>query len=116
MTKSSVDLLTRRRLPTESRTHGGSKIGSWWTPELVAYALDAFHRKHLRIPTAREFRRGVEELPSLSTICRLYGSVGRMLRFHGYRVRPTGGQPGRRCNLDRDARGLFLPKSPAVEE
>lgn len=105
----------RRRLPTESRNHGGSKIGSWWTHELVGYALDNFHRKHLRTPTVRELRGGIEELPSFATICLLYGSVGRMLRFHGYRVRARGGQPGRPCNLERDARGRFLPKRQPLE-
>lgn len=109
--ETAVRTMTRRRLPHEARTHGGSKIGSWWTPELVAYALDRFHRQHLRTPTAQEFRAGLDDLPSLATIRRLYGNIGNMLRHHGYRVRSRGGQPGRLCGLERDAKGLFLPKS-----
>jgi hypothetical protein len=85
----------RRRHPNLSRRHGGSKIGSWWTHELVGYALDCFHRQYLRAPTQREIRAGIDELPSYATIRRLYGSLGAMLRFHGYRVRPRGRQPGR---------------------
>src|SRR5579872_2655686 len=71
--------------------HGRSKSGHRWTHDSVAYALDRFHRRHLRTPTQREIGQGVEELPSLSTIKRLYGTTGQMLRYHGYRVRPRGG-------------------------
>lgn len=80
--------------PAETRPHGGSKIGFWWTHELVAYALDRYHRKHLRIPTVRELRAGIDELPSYATVCKMYGSFGEMLRHHGYRVRPRGAPPG----------------------
>src|SRR3954471_8534051 len=90
--------------------HGRSKAGTAWTHELVAYALDRFHRRHLRTPTLRELRAGIDDLPSLATIKRRYGSLGGMLAYHGYRVRPPGGQPGRACTLRRDAAGLFLPR------
>jgi hypothetical protein len=82
-----------RRHPTEARWHGGSKIGCWWTHELVGYALDRFHRERLRTPTVRELRSGLDDLPSYATVCILYGSAGGMLRYHGYRVRPRG-RPG----------------------
>jgi hypothetical protein len=88
-----------------------SKAGSRWTDELVAYGLDVFHRRHLRTPTVRELRRGVEELPSHATIRRLYGNASNMLARHGYRVRRPGGQPGHPCwSSGRDGRGLFLPR------
>jgi hypothetical protein len=97
-------------------THGRSKIGVRWSEDLVAYALDRFHRRNLRTPTVRELRAGVDDLPSYATIRRLYGSVGTMLERHGYRVRPPGAQPGRACELERDAKGLFLPRrSPRTE-
>jgi hypothetical protein len=88
-----------------------SNAGGRWTHELVAYALDHFHRRHLRTPTVRELRRGVEGLPSHATIRRMYGSVGRMYRAHGYRVRPAGGQHGRPSVLARDELGRFLPSA-----
>jgi hypothetical protein len=89
--------------------HGRSKSGFRWTDETVAYALDRFHKHHLRTPTLRELRAGLDDLPSYATIRRLYGNVGNMLRSHGYRVRRAGAQGGRRCTLQRDARGFFLP-------
>jgi hypothetical protein len=93
------------------RTHW-SKAGGPWTHELVGYALDVFHRRHLRTPTVRELRAGVAGLPSHSTIRRLYGNASSMLRAHGYRVRPHGGQPGHACWATlRDERGLFVSRS-----
>src|SRR5947209_5185884 len=64
-----------------------SKAGGRWTHELVAYGLDLYHRRHLRTPTVRELRAGVDGLPSHATIRRLYGNASTMLRVHGYRVR-----------------------------
>ena len=89
--------------------HGRSRVGTPWSHELVAYALDRFHRRHLRTPTLRELRAGDADLPSYATIKRRYGSAGAMLAHHGYRVRRAGGQPGRGCSLERDSAGLFLP-------
>ncbi len=88
-----------------------SRAGGRWTHELVGYALDVFHRRHLRTPTVRELRAGVDGLPSHSTIRRLYGNASTMLRAHGYRVRRHGGQPGHPCWAQvRDERGMFLPR------
>jgi len=87
-----------------------SKAGGRWTHELVAYGLDLYHRRHLRTPTVRELRAGVDGLPSHATIRRLYGNASTMLRVHGYRVRRHGGQPGHPCWAQlRDERGMFLP-------
>jgi hypothetical protein len=87
-----------------------SRAGAGWTDELVGYALDRYHRRHLRTPTVRELRAGVDDLPSHATIRRLYGNASNMFRAHGYRIRPTGGQPGHPCwTSRRDERGLFLP-------
>ena len=88
-----------------------SNAGGRWTPELVGYALDRHHRRHLRMPTVRELRAGIPELPSHATIRRMYGCVGRMYEQHGYRARARGGQTGRRSQLHRDERGRFLPRS-----
>ena len=88
-----------------------SNAGGRWTHELVGYALDLFHRRHMRTPTVQELRRGIDGLPSHATIRRMYGCVGVMYRTHGYRVRPPGGQPGRKSGLARDERGRFLPSA-----
>lgn len=99
------------------RRRAWSKAGGRWTHELVGYALDVFHRRHLRTPTVRELRAGVEGLPSHSTIRRLYGNASTMLHAHGYRVRRHGGQPGHPCWAQvRDARGMFLPRTRAQRD
>jgi hypothetical protein len=93
-----------------------SKAGSRWTHELIAYALDRYHRRHLRTPTTFELRQGIEGLPSYPTIRRIYGSVGRMYHMHGYCVRKAGGQPGRSVSMKRDAAGRFLPNNHSVQQ
>ena len=90
-------------------THGRSKVGAEWTDALVAYALDLFHRRNLRTPTVRELRAGVDGLPSYATVKRRYGTAGKMLASHGYRVRHRGGQPGRLFVPTRDEAGRFIP-------
>ena len=96
--------------PALPAAHGRSRAGTRWTHELVEYALDRFHRRHLRTPTLRELKAGHADLPSFATIKRHYGNGGRMLAYHGYRVRAPGGQPGHTCTLERDRAGLFLPR------
>jgi hypothetical protein len=88
--------------------HGRSKVGVEWTDELVDYALNRFHRLHLRTPTLAELRNGIDEMPSYATIRRRYGNAAKMFRRHGYRVRSRGGQVGRLFVPARDTRGRFL--------
>jgi hypothetical protein len=91
--------------------HGRSKAGTVWSDELVAYALDRFHRRHLRTPTLAELKSGVDDMPSYATIRRRYGSAGSMLQRHGFSVRTKGGQIGRLFIPGRDARGRFVAKA-----
>jgi hypothetical protein len=87
-----------------------SKAGTRWTHDLVSYALDQFHRRHLRTPTLRELKAGIGGLPSYATIKRMYGTSSRMLARNGYRTRRPGGQPGATLSVKRrDPRGRFLP-------
>jgi hypothetical protein len=101
----------RERPPGEAATRRSawSKAGTRWTDELVAYALDRFHSTHLRTPTLRELRAGVDGLPSYATIKRMYGNAGVMLARHGYRRRRPGAQPGTPLRIKyRDEKGRFL--------
>jgi len=76
----------------------------------VGYALDQFHRRHLRTPTLRELKAGIGGLPSYGTIKRMYGTSSRMLARHGYRTRRPGAQPGAVLRVKRrDSQGRFLP-------
>jgi hypothetical protein len=98
-------------MTTGGGSRSWSKAGTRWDHTLIGYALDRFHRRHLRTPTLDELRMGVPDMPSYATIRRRYGSAGAMLRAHGYRVRPRGGQRGRRFVPARDALGRFRPSS-----
>lgn len=92
-----------------------SRAGVAWTHELVAYGLDLFHRRHLRTPTVEELRVGIDDLPSYNTIVRHYGTVGNMLRRHGYLARNRGAQPGHPpSSLPRDARGRLMPRGAVL--
>ena len=91
-----------------------SNAGTRWSHELVAYALDRYHRRYLRIPTVRELRAGIDGLPSHATIRRMYGCVSVMYRTHGYKVRSRGGQPGRTTTAHRDTRGRFASRERAA--
>ena len=92
------------------RREGWSKAGGRWTHELVGYALDHFHRLHLRTPTVRKLRAGVDGMPSFATIVRLYGTTSAMFLRHGYRPRRHGAQGRSARNhllMERDAAGRF---------
>jgi hypothetical protein len=92
------------------RRDGWSKAGGRWTHELVGYALDRFHRLHLRTPTVRELRAGVDDLPSFATIVRLYGTTSAMFLRHGYQPRRHGAQGRSARNhllMERDSGGRF---------
>jgi hypothetical protein len=97
----------------QSREHW-SKAGGRWTDELVAYALDRFHRRHLRTPTLRELRAGIDDLPSHGTVKSLYGTFTAMVSRHGYEPRRPGAQHGKARNhllVHRDAHGRFRSRA-----
>jgi Homing endonuclease associated repeat len=63
----------------------------------MSYALDLFHRRHLRAPRAKEWQRASDDNPSCRTIQARYGSWNAFLEACGYRSRRPGGQPGHHC-------------------
>ena len=112
MTDSTLPEPTRAPAGATSprRREGWSKAGGRWTHELVGYALDRFHRLHLRTPTVRELRAGVDDLPSFATIVRLYGTTSAMFLRHGYQPRRHGAQGRSARNhllMERDSGGRF---------
>jgi hypothetical protein len=61
-----------------------------WDRATVLYALELWHRRHLRPPAAWEWARAGIDHPSRSTVARLFGSWNRGLRAAGFRVRGGG--------------------------
>ena len=45
-----------------------------WTPELIVYAIELWHRQHLRLPTTDEWDRAGPNNPSRVTVIRRFGS------------------------------------------
>jgi hypothetical protein len=79
-----------------------------WTRELIIYALDLHHRRHLRVPTKREWEKAGEDHPSLMTVRRAFGSWNAAVTAAGLRARGPGGP--RHGPRRRDpASGRWLP-------
>jgi hypothetical protein len=59
---------------------------------LILYAIELWHRQHLRIPTTDEWDRAGPNHPSRVTVMRRFGSWNAAMAAAGFR--PRG--PGRR--------------------
>jgi hypothetical protein len=78
-----------------------------WTHELVIYALDLHHRRHLRTPTKREWVAAGVDHPCVMTVRRLFGSWNAAIEAAGFVPRGPGGP--RYGPRRRDQRGRLLP-------
>jgi hypothetical protein len=76
-------LTVSARVPTR-------QAGLRWSPELIAYAIDLWHRKHLRLPTTDEWERAGENHPARKTVQRVCGSWSRAMEIAGF----VPGRPG----------------------
>ena len=75
-----------------------------WSRELVVYAIDLHHRRHLRAPTKREWITAGDDHPCVMTVRRLFGSWNAAIAAAGLRPRGPGGPrygPRRRDELGR---------------
>jgi hypothetical protein len=61
-----------------------------WTRETILYALDLWHRKHLRAPSAREWWCAGPNHPSSWTVIKVFGSWNAAIAAAGLRVRARG--------------------------
>jgi Homing endonuclease associated repeat len=69
----------------------GPRSGFRWTPELIVYAIDLHHRRHLKLPSKRDWVRAGEDHPSLQTVRRAFGSWSAAVAAAGFRPRGPGG-------------------------
>ncbi len=79
----------------------GPRDGFRWTRDTIVYAIDLWHRHHLRTPTAEEWEKAGENHPCRQTVLRRFASWNAAIHAAGYRPRPQGqSRPGtqrRRC-------------------
>lgn len=57
---------------------------------MIVYALDLWHKQHLRIPTAADWANAAEDHPSYITVRRRFGSWNNAITAAGYRARSPG--------------------------
>jgi hypothetical protein len=85
----------------------GPRRGFRWTPELIVYAIELWHRQQLRIPTTDEWDRAGPNHPSRVTVIRCFGSWNAAMRAAGFR-------PGQRrtpsVRLRCPDTGRFIPQ------
>ena len=78
-------------------------------PELILYALELWHRQHLRIPATDDWDRAGPNHPSRVTVMRRFGSWNTAIVAAGFRPR----RPGQRRTPSFRARcpdtGRFVP-------
>jgi hypothetical protein len=68
----------------------GRRPGFAWTPQLIGYAVDLWHRRYLRLPTAAEWERAGVDHPSRRTVTRAFGSWNAALAAAGFQPRRPG--------------------------
>jgi hypothetical protein len=69
--------------------------GIRWTPEMIAYAIDLWARRHMRAPTAEQWSRAGADHPSRQTVQRVFGSWNAAIAAAGY-VPKRPGRPYKR--------------------
>lgn len=83
----------------------GPRAGFGWSRENIIYAIDLWHRQHLRPPTAREWELAGDRHPSAATTRRVYGSWNAAVQAAGFRpVGPGQRRVRREAELDRARR------------
>ena len=68
----------------------GPREGFRWTRESIVYAIELWHRKHLRIPTTDEWDAAGPDHPSRVTVIRRFGSWNAAMAAAGFRPRRPG--------------------------
>lgn len=68
----------------------GRRVGFYWTREAIVYAMDLWHREHLRAPTLREWSYASENHPTYVTVMRRFGSWNKAIRAAGFRPLAPG--------------------------
>jgi hypothetical protein len=68
----------------------GPRAGFRWTREMIAYAMELWHREHLYAPTQDDWERAGRNHPCRLTVIRAYGTWNAAVHDAGLRPRPRG--------------------------
>jgi len=68
----------------------GPRAGFRWDRQTVVYAIDLWHRAHLRTPTRKEWTNAADDHPSYDTVRRIFGSWSAAIRAAGFLPRKPG--------------------------
>lgn len=68
----------------------GPRPGFRWNRETIVYAIDLWHRRHLKTPTVTEWEVAGTDHPCRQTVQRVFGSWNAAMRAAGFRPRPPG--------------------------
>ncbi len=68
----------------------GPREGFRWTTDTIIYAIDLWHRRHLQVPSARDWEQAGENHPCRQTVMRVFGSWNSAIRAAGFRPKRQG--------------------------
>lgn len=91
-----------RRAPAVGR---GRRGGFVWSRANILYAIDLWHREHLRSPSVTDWSRAGENHPAARTVFERFGSWNAAVTAAGLRARPRGG------SLPNQPRGIVRQQS-----
>jgi hypothetical protein len=68
----------------------GPRHGFMWNRQTIVYAIDLWHRRHLRTPTVAEWEAAGANHPCRQTVQRVFGSWNAAIQAAGFRLRLRG--------------------------
>ena len=86
----------------------GPRKGFTWNRASIIYAIDLWHRRHLKTPTVAEWESAGPDHPCRQTVQRVFGSWSAAMRAAGFRPRGRGmpREPWQRKRCDQTWRWL----------
>jgi hypothetical protein len=93
----------------------GPRNGYSWDRQSIIYAIDLWHRRHLRTPTVAEWEQAGENHPCRATVQRVFGSWSAAMRAAGFRPRRRGQPLDPWTRLRCPETGWWLARPAATE-
>jgi hypothetical protein len=80
----------RTETSSERRIGPGPRTGFRWNRELIAYAIELWHRNHLTAPSQDDWERAGSDHPCRLTVLRVFGTWNAAISAAGLAPRPRG--------------------------